>query len=50
MKVESTKRLGARVELVKGTYDDAHDRAVELPEMTKSTSFNDVPIFVYPGS
>ena len=30
MKVESTKRLGAQVELVKGTYDDAHDRAVEL--------------------
>ena len=30
MKVENTKRLGATVELVKGTYDDAHDRAVEL--------------------
>ena len=30
MKVESTKRLGAEVELVKATYDDAHDRAVEL--------------------
>ena len=30
MKVESTKKLGARVELVKGAYDDAHDRAVEI--------------------
>ena len=30
MKVESTKRLGAKVELVRGTYDDAHDRAVEI--------------------
>ena len=39
MKVESTKRLGAEVELVKGTYDDAHDRAVELQEQTGMTSF-----------
>ena len=30
MKVESTKRLGAEVCLVKGTYDDAHDKAVEI--------------------
>ncbi len=37
MKVESTKRLGAQVELVKGTYDDAHDRAVELQEETGMT-------------
>ncbi|MGN0983405.1 MAG: threonine ammonia-lyase [Gemmiger sp.] len=37
MKVESTKRLGARVELVKGTYDDAHDRAVELQQETGMT-------------
>ncbi len=37
MKVESTKRLGARVELVKGTYDDAHDRAVELQRETGMT-------------
>ena len=37
MKVESTKRLGARVELVKGTYDDAHDRAVELQQQTGMT-------------
>ena len=37
MKVESTKRLGAQVELVKGTYDDAHDRAVELQKETVRT-------------
>lgn len=37
MKVESTKRLGAEVCLVKGTYDDAHDKAVELQEETGMT-------------
>ena len=37
MKVESTKRLGAEVELVRGTYDDAHDRAVELQQQTGMT-------------
>lgn len=37
MKVESTKRLGAQVELVKGTYDDAHDRAVEMQQETGMT-------------
>ena len=37
MKVESTKRLGAEVELVSGTYDDAHDRAVELQRQTGMT-------------
>ena len=37
MKVENTKRLGAQVELVKGTYDDAHDKAVELQEQTGMT-------------
>ncbi len=37
MKVESTKRLGAKVELVAGTYDDAHDRAVELQVQTGMT-------------
>ena len=30
MKVENTKNLGAEVCLVPGTYDDAHDKAVEL--------------------
>ena len=37
MKVESTKRLGAEVCLVMGTYDDAHDKAVELQEKTGMT-------------
>ena len=37
MKVESTRRLGANIELVKGAYDDAHDRAVELVEETGAT-------------
>ena len=37
MKVESTKRLGAEVCLVKGTYDDAHDKAVELQKETGMT-------------
>jgi len=37
MKIENTKALGAEVELVKGTYDDAHDRAVELLEQTGMT-------------
>ena len=34
MKVESTKNLGAEVCLVPGTYDDAHDKAVELQAET----------------
>ncbi len=37
MKVESTKRLGANVELVTGAYDDAHDRAVQLVQETGAT-------------
>ncbi len=37
MKIESTKLLGAEVELVKGNYDDAHDRAVEIEKMTGKT-------------
>ena len=37
MKVENTKRLGAEVCLVKGTYDDAHDRAVALQQETGAT-------------
>ena len=36
-KVEATKSLGADVCLVKGTYDDAHDKAVELQEQTGAT-------------
>ena len=30
MKVENTKNLGAEVCLVPGTYDEAHDKAVQL--------------------
>ena len=37
MKVENTKNLGAEVCLVPGTYDDAHDKAVELQEETGMT-------------
>ena len=37
MKVESTKALGAKVCLVKGTYDDAHDKAVEIQKETGMT-------------
>ena len=37
MKVESTKRLGAEVCLVKSTDDDAHDNAVELQRETGMT-------------
>ena len=37
MKVESTRRLGAEVRLVPGTYDDAHDEAVRLQEETGAT-------------
>ena len=37
MKVESTRRLGADIELVKGAYDDAHDRAVEIVNETGAT-------------
>lgn len=36
-KVEATKSLGAKVCLVKGTYDDAHDKAVKLQEETGAT-------------
>ncbi len=37
MKVENTKNLGAEVCLVPGTYDDAHDKAVELQAQTGMT-------------
>ncbi len=36
-KVEATKSYGAEVVLVEGTYDDAHDRAVELQQETGAT-------------
>ena len=37
MKVENTKSLGAEVCLVPGTYDDAHDYAVQLQSETGMT-------------
>ena len=37
MKVDSTKNLGAEVCLVPGTYDDAHDKAVELQQQNGMT-------------
>ncbi len=43
MKIESTRKLGAQVELVNGAYDDAHDRAVHLTEETGA-------IFIHPGN
>lgn len=36
-KVEATKALGAEVVLVPGTYDDAHDKAVEIQKETGAT-------------
>jgi len=33
-KIEATKRYGAHVELVKGVYDDAYAKAIELTEKT----------------
>ncbi len=36
-KVEATKSYGAEVCLVEGTYDDAHDKAVELQKTTGAT-------------
>ena len=37
MKVENTRRLGAEVRLVKGTYDDAHDACVAYQEESGAT-------------
>ena len=36
-KVEATKKFGAEVCLVEGTYDDAHDKAVELQKESGAT-------------
>lgn len=40
-KIEATKRYGAQVELVRGVYDDAYARAVELQKETGA-------IFIHP--
>ena len=36
-KIEATRRLGADICLVNGTYDDAHDKAVELQKESGAT-------------
>ena len=52
-KVEATKALGAEVQLVKGTYDDAYNYAVKLQEETGATlihPFNDPDVMAGQGT
>ena len=52
-KVEATKRLGAEVVLVKGTYDDAYAHAAALQEKTGATfvhPFDDDAVIVGQGT
>ena len=52
-KVEATKALGAKVQLVKGTYDDAYEYAVKLVEETGATfvhPFNDPEVMAGQGT
>ena len=52
-KVEATKALGAEVRLVKGTYDDAYNYAVELQKETGATlihPFNDPDVMAGQGT
>ena len=52
-KVENTKSYGARVELVKGVYDDAYQRACELQKETGYTfihPFNDPDVIAGQGT
>ena len=52
-KVEATKRLGAKVELVKGVYDDAYNYACKLQEETGATfihPFNDDEVIAGQGT
>lgn len=52
-KVEATKNYGAEVELVKGVYDDAYNRAVELQKernMTFIHPFNDPDVIAGQGT
>lgn len=52
-KVEATKAYGARVELVKGVYDDAYQRACELQEKSGATflhPFNDEDVIAGQGT
>ena len=46
-KIEATKRLGAEVCLVKGTYDDAYAKAVELQKESGAT-FIDIDAVIVP--
>ena len=52
-KVEATKRLGAEVRLVPGTYDDAYEYAVKLRDETGATfihPFNDELVIAGQGT
>ncbi len=52
-KVEATRRLGAEVRLVKGTYDDAYEYACKLKEETGATfihPFNDELVIAGQGT
>ena len=52
-KVEATKSYGAQVELVKGVYDDAYNRAVELQKERNLTfihPFNDPDVIAGQGT
>ena len=52
-KVESTKRLGAEVQLVKGAYDDAYEHALKLRQETGATfihPFNDELVIAGQGT
>lgn len=52
-KVEATRAYGARVELVKGVYDDAYNRALEIMEETGRTMihpFNDPDVIAGQGT
>ena len=52
-KVEATRAYGAKVELVKGVYDDAYSRALEIMEETGRTMihpFNDPDVIAGQGT
>ena len=52
-KVEATKSYGAKVELVKGVYDDAYQRACEIQEKSGATfihPFNDEDVIAGQGT
>ncbi|MDC7243386.1 MAG: threonine ammonia-lyase, partial [Sphaerochaetaceae bacterium] len=52
-KVEATRGFGAKVELVKGVYDDAYSRAIEIQKETGMTfihPFNDKEVIAGQGT